>query len=120
MSEWLPEESVLALARDLVRIDTTNPPGNEAPAIRLLEARLRESGFETTLVPYAGDETRGHVVARLKGDGGRPGVLFSGHVDVVPPGRVPWSVEPFGGEVRGGRLFGRGSCDMKGGVAALV
>ncbi|MFN3649716.1 MAG: M20 family metallopeptidase [Armatimonadota bacterium] len=108
------------LTRELVRCDTTNPPGNEAPIIALLDARLRAAGFETVVVPYPVGPNRTQLVARLRGSGERPGLLFSGHVDVVPPGNVPWTVEPFGGEIRDGRLYGRGSCDMKGGVAALV
>ncbi|MGV3720029.1 MAG: M20 family metallopeptidase, partial [Actinomycetota bacterium] len=103
-----------------VRINTTNPPGNETPAIDLLESRLAGWGFETVRVNYPDGENRSHVVARLRGSGERPGLLFSGHVDVVPPGNIPWTVEPFGGEIREGKLYGRGACDMKSGVAALV
>jgi succinyl-diaminopimelate desuccinylase len=114
------DQEVVALTQELVRINTTNPPGDEGPAIQLIEARLREHGFETTVVAYTEGEDRSHVVGRLRGTGERPGVLFSGHIDVVPPGNVPWTVDPFGGEVRDGRLYGRGSCDMKGGVAALL
>lgn len=114
-----PGEAV-TLTQELVRLNTTNPPGNETPAIQLLESRLAGWGFETVTVPYLDGENRSHVVARLRGTGERPGLLFSGHVDVVPPGGVPWTVEPFGGEVRDGKLYGRGSCDMKSGVAALV
>jgi succinyl-diaminopimelate desuccinylase len=121
-----PREAV-ELAAELVRLDTTNPPGGEAAAIAVLEERLRLAGFEVARVPYlAADDgpeqegKRAHAVARLRGTGQRPGLLFSGHVDVVPVGEVPWSVDPFGGEIRGAELFGRGSCDMKGGVAALV
>lgn len=110
----------MALTQKLVRINTTNPPGNESPAIAVLEPLLRGAGFEATVVPYLDGADRSHVVARLRGRGERPGLLFSGHVDVVPPGGVPWTVDPFGGEIREGRLYGRGSCDMKGGVAALV
>lgn len=109
-----------ALTAALVRLNTTNPPGNETPAIELLEARLRARGFETVVVPYPVGENRSQVVARLRGSGIRPGLLFSGHVDVVPTGSVPWNVDPFGGEVQDGKLYGRGACDMKGGVAALV
>ena len=111
---------VVRLTRDLVRFDTTNPPGNETPVIDLLAERLRGWGFETNVIPYHDGPNRSHVVARLRGIGGAPGLMFSGHVDVVPTGNVPWSVEPFGGEIRDGKLYGRGSCDMKGGVAALV
>jgi len=114
---------VIELTQALICFDTTNPPGNETPCIELLEARLRESGFETVTCPYDGGEgvgNRSQLVARLRGSGERPGLLFSGHVDVVPVGEAPWSVPPFAGEIRDGRLYGRGSCDMKGGVAALV
>ncbi len=114
-----PHDAV-ALTAELVRMDTRNPPGNEAPAVAFLEQRLRGAGFETTVVPYPVGENRSHVVARRRGSGVRPGLLFSGHIDVVPPGEVPWTVAPFGAEMREGRLYGRGSCDMKGGVAALV
>jgi succinyl-diaminopimelate desuccinylase len=113
------DSPAVALTRELVRVNTTNPPGNETPVIELLRARL-QGAFETTVVPYPVGDNRSHLVARLRGTGERPGVLFSGHVDVVPTGGVAWSVDPFGGEVRDGRLYGRGSCDMKGGVAALV
>lgn len=113
-------DEAVRLTQQIVRINTTNPPGNEDPVIQLLEARLRSAGFQTTVVPYPVGEGRSHLVARLSGTGERPGLLFSGHVDVVPPGSVPWTVEPFGAEIRDGRLYGRGSCDMKGGVAALV
>lgn len=121
MSVSAAPSEVVSLTRELVRINTTNPPGNETPAIRVIEGRLRGQGFETTVVPYEGEgPNRSHVVGRLRGGGGRLGVLFSGHVDVVPPGSVPWTVEPFGGEIREGRVYGRGACDMKGGVAALL
>lgn len=114
-----PTEAV-ALTQELVRFNTTNPPGDETPVIQMLEARLRADGFETVTVPYLDGKNRSQVVARLRGTGERPGLLFSGHVDVVPPGNVPWTVDAFGGEIRDGRLYGRGSCDMKSGVAALV
>ncbi len=118
MPEFL--SPVVALTQEMVRLNTTNPPGNETPVIELLEARLLSAGFETAVVPYPVGENRSQLVARRRGSGQRPGLLFSGHVDVVPPGDIPWSVPPFSGEIRDGQLYGRGSCDMKGGVAALV
>ena len=125
MIPGISAEVAVSLTAELVRLDTTNPPGNETPAIALLEQRLRAAGFETVTVPYRAHDDpenppRSQVVARLRGSGERPGLLFSGHVDVVPTGDVPWSAAPFGGEIRDGRLYGRGSCDMKSGVAALV
>src|SRR5262245_11143521 len=102
----------------LVRIRSVNPPGDEEPATRLCEAKLRSFGLETTWVPYG--PNRAHVVGRLRGRGKAPGLLFSGHVDVVPTGEVAWEHAPFGAEIVGERLYGRGACDMKCGVAALV
>jgi succinyl-diaminopimelate desuccinylase len=134
----LGPDNLLRLLRDLVRFPTVNPPGGEEPAARFVERELRALGCETVVVPYAvgdgatgrrGDganqsETaqpgRAHVVGRLRGRGERPGLMLSGHLDVVPPGAVPWSHDPFAGEVVEGRLYGRGACDMKAGVAAMI
>jgi succinyl-diaminopimelate desuccinylase len=102
----------------LVRWDTRNPPGNELPLARYLAERLRALGLEAEVLPIT--EARGNLLARVRGAGARPGLALCGHLDVVPPGTAPWARDPFGGEVEGGRLHGRGSCDMKGGVAALV
>ena len=112
--------NAVTLTQELVRVDTTNPPGNESTIISRLEPVLRGAGFETQVVPYHDGPNRSQLVARLRGSGDRAGLLFSGHVDVVPTGGVPWTVAPFSGEVREDRLYGRGACDMKGGVAALV
>lgn len=111
---------VVDLTAALIRLNTTNPPGNETPASELLAEVLEGARFEVARVPYHDGENRSHAVARLRGTGERPGLLFSGHVDVVPTGGVAWTVDPFGAEIRDGKLYGRGSCDMKGGVAALV
>ena len=111
--------SPVELTRALVRIDTVNPPGNEAAAIRLLAGLLEDAGFAVRLVDLA--PGRPNLVARLDGsDGDAPALGFTGHVDVVPIGGAPWRRDPFGGESDGDRLVGRGSADMKGGVAAMV
>ena len=62
-------QPAVSLTQELVRLNTTNPPGNESPAVDLLEGRLRHAGFETTVVPYPVGENRSHVVARLRGTG---------------------------------------------------
>jgi succinyl-diaminopimelate desuccinylase len=126
----IDEQETLALLRDLVRLPTVNPPGNEAPAAELVAERLRAWGFETTVVPYGENRqasrsvgprvARAHTVGRLRGDGSAPGLMLSGHLDVVPPGEVPWQHDPFGAVVEDGRLYGRGACDMKSGVAAFL
>jgi succinyl-diaminopimelate desuccinylase len=110
--------SALDLALELVRLDTVNPPGNEALAADLLSARLSAAGFEISVHEHA--PGRPNLIARLPGtDPSRPALCMTGHLDVVPLGGAPWSGEPFG-ELRDGRLIGRGSSDMKGGVAAIV
>jgi succinyl-diaminopimelate desuccinylase len=103
------------LALELVRLDTVNPPGREEAAASLLGDRLRAAGFDVTFHEHA--PGRPSVVARLEGEG--PALCMTGHLDTVPLGGAPWSVEAFG-ELRDGRLYGRGSSDMKGGVAAIV
>src|SRR4029079_6802104 len=73
---------------------------------------------------WTGEEMPRTTLPIVIGRAGRPGgrrIVLSGHLDVVPPGAgAPWTVDPWGGEVRGGRLYGRGACDMKGGVAAIL
>ncbi len=107
----------LELARELVRVDSCNPPGGEAACAELLGRRLEAAGFRIELHPLA--PGRPNLVARLPaGDG--PTLCLSGHMDTVPLGEAPWSFDPLGGEIAGGRLLGRGACDMKGGLAALT
>jgi succinyl-diaminopimelate desuccinylase len=116
-------DNLLRLLRELVRFRTANPPGSEELAVRFVERELHGFGCETTVVPYddgTGAGGRAHVVGRLRGRGERPGLMLSGHLDVVPPGAVPWTHDPFEGKVVDGRLYGRGACDMKSGVAAMI
>jgi len=109
---------VLALTRELVRIDTVNPPGNEQQCIASLHALLSNAGFRCSTVELA--PTRTNLVAHIGNpDAGKP-LYFTGHVDVVPLGTAPWKHAPFDAHVENGRLYGRGASDMKGGVAAFV
>jgi acetylornithine deacetylase/succinyl-diaminopimelate desuccinylase-like protein len=105
--------------RDLLRIRTVNPPGDEILAARLLEAVLADAGIPSTVVePFPG---RGSIVARLRGDGtgGAPLLLLS-HLDVVPAPEGGWTHDPFGGDLADGYVWGRGAVDMKGMVAMEV
>jgi acetylornithine deacetylase/succinyl-diaminopimelate desuccinylase-like protein len=95
----------------LLRIDTTNPPGNETPAAEYLAALLREHGLEPTLLGPSPE--RQSVTARLRGTGEKPPLLLHAHLDVVPVERERWSREPFAGEIHDGYLWGRGAIDMK-------
>src|SRR3977135_3280118 len=101
---------------DLVAIDTQNPPGQEAPAAQFLRGLLMTEGFEVTLQEYKLE--RINVVARLeKGTG--PVFACDTHMDVVPVGEG-WSSDPFVLKETDGRLYGRGACDCKGPLAAML
>lgn len=107
---------VTELLQGLIRVDTTNPPGNETAAAGLLRAYLEESGVACEL--YAKVPERANLVARIPGTGGGPTLLFLSHTDVVLADASEWSMDPFGGELRDGEVWGRGALDMKGQVAA--
>ncbi|MBM3539817.1 MAG: acetylornithine deacetylase/succinyl-diaminopimelate desuccinylase family protein [Alphaproteobacteria bacterium] len=119
-------DEMVDLARALVRMPTINPPGDAyTPCAELIGNRLRSRGF---IVEYRrGEGTQGdsdryprtNVIARVEGRGRGPCVHFNGHIDVVAPGHG-WTVDPFAGAVKDGRLYGRGTCDMKGGLAAAI
>jgi succinyl-diaminopimelate desuccinylase len=119
-------DDIVALTQELVRIPTLNPPGLKYREIcDALGARLERRGFAVEMIRAHGAPAdsdrypRWNMVARI--EGARPGdcVHFNGHHDVVETGHG-WSTDPFGGEVRDGRVYGRGTCDMKGGIAASV
>jgi succinyl-diaminopimelate desuccinylase len=119
-------EELVELTRELIRIPTVNPPGDAYKACaRHLGNRLQRAGFEVSYlraVGAIGDSDRyprTNVIARYEGRGPGACVHFNGHTDVVAPGQG-WSVEPFAGTVQDGRVYGRGACDMKGGIAAAV
>ena len=104
--------------RDLIRTSSPNPPGDEAAAARLVSQKLAASGVDVELSEI--EPGRPNVVARLRGD--QPeSLLLHAHLDTVPIGDLGlWSVDPLGGEVRDGNVYGRGASDMKGGLAAMV
>lgn len=108
----------VALTQVLVRANTVNPPGREDQCTTPLADLLSDAGFTCRLVEFA--PRRSSLVARIGGSPGRLPLCFTGHVDVVPLGAAPWQHDPFGAEIVDGRLFGRGSSDMKSGVAAFV
>ena len=95
----------------LLRIDTTNPPGNETPAAEYMAELLAAAGLEPTLVGETPD--RKNVIARLKGTGKKPPLLLAAHLDVVPAEPESWRHPPFGGEIHDGYIWGRGAIDMK-------
>ncbi len=119
---------LIELLKDLVRTPTVNPPGeNYSECVRLLSEKFKQVGLDVQVVDVPQNQLRDSglelprpsVLGRLKGEQGKPVLHINGHYDVVPVGSG-WTVDPFAAEVRQGRLYGRGSTDMKGGITAAV
>jgi acetylornithine deacetylase/succinyl-diaminopimelate desuccinylase-like protein len=110
MDTALREEATDLLA-DLIRIDTTNPPGHETAAARFLERYLTQEGIECELI--ARDPDRANLVARIRGSGDGPSLALLGHTDVVYADAADWRHDPFSGIVDDGYVWGRGALDMK-------
>ena len=104
-------QEVTTTLQDLIRFDTTNPPGNETPCIEYLAAKLKREGVAPIVLESA--PKRGNLVARLKGDGTLPPLMLMGHVDVVPAEADKWQRAPFSGDLTDGIVWGRGATDMK-------
>lgn len=113
-----PDAAALALTRTLLRMNTINPPGNEDQCTHHLATLLTAAGYRCELVEFA--PRRSTLVARIGGSSESLPLCFTGHVDVVPLGSAPWKQDPFGAEIVDGKLYGRGSSDMKSGVAAFT
>ena len=113
-----PFPDAVALAQRLVGFDTVNPPGQEAACAAFLVPLLEAAGFRVQSFSHA--PGRPSLVARRGRQGSPRSLCFAGHLDTVPLGREPWSQHPFEAQVVDGRLYGRGACDMKSGVAAFL
>ena len=109
---------VVEVLRELLRFDTTNPPGNEGECIAYVQRLLTDAGVDSRVV--ARDDARPNLLARLPGSGEAPPLLLYGHVDVVTTAGQRWTRPPFSAELVDGVVWGRGALDMKGGVAMLV
>ncbi|MYW90677.1 M20 family metallopeptidase [Amycolatopsis rubida] len=111
-------EAVVGLTRDLVRIRSENPPGRESEIVGHLRERAPDLGLDAAVVETA--PGRQNLLLTAGARPGAPVLLVNGHLDTVPVRPDAWRHEPFGGQVTDGRLYGRGSADMKGGVAAAL
>lgn len=109
-------ELCLKFLKDLIAINTVNPPGNEGLAARYIQETLKNYGIDCQQILITGN--RLNVISNCYGGNG-PAVLLTGHLDVVPIGDG-WNSDPFQAEEHDGRIYGRGACDMKGGIAAMM
>src|SRR6266581_4631003 len=118
-AEWkvLGDEAT-ALLSQYLRINTTNPPGNEVVAARWLAAVLRRDGIEAQIFEPA--PGKANLIARLRGDGSARPLILLNHMDVVLASPEYWQVDPFSGAVQGGYIWGRGALDMKGEAIAQL
>ena len=113
------EQEALSLLTQYLRIDTTNPPGNEIKAAEFFKTIFDREGIESQIFESA--PGRGNIYARIKGDGSKKAVVLMSHMDVVPVDKRYWSVDPFAAIVKDGYLWGRGAIDVKGmGIVELM
>jgi acetylornithine deacetylase/succinyl-diaminopimelate desuccinylase-like protein len=124
--DQIDEDLLVRVTVDLLQARGQNPPGEEAATVAILAAAARELGLEVVTTPV--EPGRDNLTITLGGNNGAggndsvgqgPGLLLLGHTDVVPVGEG-WTTDPFGGEIRDGRIYGRGASDMKGGLAAAL
>ena len=117
MRDHVSAESIVEMTRAMVATDSSNPPGNERGAATVARGLLEALGCDVTEVEPA--PNRVSLVGRL-GTGRGPTLIINGHLDTVPVDPTDWTHDPFAGEVSDGRLWGRGTADMKGGIAAAI
>ena len=110
--------NAFSLTRQLLNFNTVNPPELEHECALSLGKILEEGGFKTDYYEFAKGRTS--LIAKIEGKDNKPPLCFTGHIDTVPLGAVSWKKDPFKGETEGDKLYGRGSSDMKSGLAAMV
>jgi succinyl-diaminopimelate desuccinylase len=114
----LDEAELVGLARTLIAIDSTNPPGCEQRMAEALAAHAAAGGLDVNLVPVTAGRSNVHI--RLRGGSSASRMAYCGHLDTVVAGASPWQRDPFGAEIVDGVLWGRGAVDMKSGLAAML
>src|SRR5579875_3449757 len=114
----LGQNATSELLKEVIRVDTSNPPGNEGKLDELLASKLRPLGFEIEIVPTP-QAGKSHLFARLKGDGSARPILLAAHADTVGVERDKWTVDPFSAIEKDGYIYGRGAIDFKGGIAVF-
>jgi len=110
--------NAVELTRQIVRMNTVNPPGDEEQCARHLGVLLENAGFKVAYHQLS--PKRASLVATIGGSGDKAPLCFTGHIDTVPLGAAKWRMDPFAADTDAGKLYGRGTSDMKSGVAAFV
>lgn len=116
MEDYLSEG--IEILQKFVSFKTVNEPGDEKPLAEYIKVLLDEIGLETKIDDLGNN--RANVIGRLKGTGERKALLFNGHLDTVPAGDIEWKYEPYTGHIENDKIYGRGTADMKGGLAAMI
>ena len=111
-------DEVVNILSGFVRVDTSNPPGNETKGAQYLKTILDREGIASEI--FEMEPGRGNIVARIRGNGKKRPVLLMGHIDVVGVEREKWTVDPFGGVIKDGYVYGRGASDDKGMASACL
>ncbi len=119
-TEWtgLTPDATADLLSALIRCESPDPPGDEGRVAKTLARALRDLGFDPQVDEFA--PRRFNVITRIKGQGTKPALVFSAHTDTLPAGNGDWTHPPFSGHVAQGRIHGRGACDMKSGLVAMI
>ncbi len=118
--DWtgLTSDATAHLLATLIRCKSPDPPGDEARVTKALARALRDLGFTPEVDEFA--PHRFNILTRIRGHGTRPALVFSAHTDTLPAGNGSWTHPPFSGHIEAGRVHGRGACDMKSGLVAMI
>ncbi len=118
--QYIDERTLIEFTQKLIQIQSTNPPGEERIIAEVINEKMKEIGLETKLISI--NEKRANVLGRIKGANRdrQIALLFSGHLDTVPPGKENWKYNPFSGEIIENKIYGCGASDMKGMLAAMI
>ena len=117
MNPYVSKEEIVELTQELVRCPSINPPGDTTDCSKIVLNKFRENNINAEIIE--GKKKACNIVARLSGQNKGKILLLNGHLDVVPPGE-DWTVDPFSGEIQDGIIYGRGTSDMKSGLASLI
>ena len=117
MNPYVSKQEMVELTQELVRCPSVNPPGHTTDCAKIVLDKFRENNINAEIIE--GRKGASNVVARLPGQTKGKVLLLNGHLDVVLPGE-DWTVDPFGGEIRGDIIYGRGTSDMKSGIVSLI